>query len=683
MSLRLKLLLLGLLTLVLPWGGCRYARQMEGALREGELNSLQAVAQTIAASLQGRTDLLYREGKGHDEAVQAATSSAPPAQAPADDDQASPPEPQPSPYDLQPIMLGSPPFLDGYGDEWPRTPGIWRYFTKDKHRFGILTGVYERMLYGLLEVEDDHLVFDAPGANPLEPGATGDRVWLGMRDSQDVEHQFFLSAPGPGPVTARHIETGEYGQQLAVDEPRITGAWQPTPKGYRVEFRVPLSMIGQRFGVLVDDRNERGATPVSYGTLYTDDLHTVGRLIVSAPELTSYLAQFIQPGLRLAVSTEAGRQLAQADALGQVTILRPQRGMLALFYRRFVDRPNERTPLVSSTPIYDRDHHYVIGNLTATETADRWTRLRDRALTEMLNFTLITSAAAIIAMFAFAAWLAVRLSRLRRASESALTREGLVTTFPETGAPDELGDVARGFSTLLGRLNEYTGYLRTLAGKLAHEIRTPLTIVRSSLDNLESEKEVPASARIYLERARQGSERLNAILVAMGAATRVEEAINSSERSRFDLVPLVASAADSYRIAFPERRFATELPQEALMIDGAPDLIMQMLDKLVDNAVDFSPPGGTITLRLSVDPSVAVLEVDNPGPPIAPEAQGRLFESLWQSRHDGRGDSDSRPHFGLGLYIVRLIAEFHGGSASAESLPGDTGARFTIRLSRP
>ncbi len=118
------------------------------------------------------------------------------------------------------------------------------------------------------------------------------------------------------------------------------------------------------------------------------------------------------------------------------------------------------------------------------------------------------------------------------------------------------------------------------------------------------------------------------------------------------------------------------------MIDGAPDLIMQLLDKLVDNAVDFSPPGATITLRLALESHVAVLEVDNPGPPIAAEAQGRLFESLWQSR-SGSGDGDARPHFGLGLYIVRLIAEFHGGSAAAASLPGDAGARFTVRLARP
>jgi two-component system, OmpR family, sensor histidine kinase ChvG len=654
MSLRLKLLLLGLATLVLPWGGCRYAREMESALREGEENSLQAVAQTIASSLQGRGDLLYREGKAH----VAATAG---------------------PYDLQPIVLTAQPFLDGYAGEWPRAPAAWAWFAKGRHRFGILTGVFERMLYIQLDVQDEHLVFDTAGANPLESSAVGDRVWLGMQDPDGLERQVFIAATGPGSVTARRIETGEYGQQQAVDEPRIVGAWQPSPHGYRLEVRVPLSMIGSRFGVLIDDRDERGATPVSYGTLRSDDLHTVGRLIVAAPELTGYLAQFMQPGLRLSVATPSGRPLAQADALAQVTELGPERGILARFYRRFVDRPGERKLIESAAPIYDRDHRDVIGNLQVTQTADRWLGLRDRALTQMLNFTLITSAAAVVAMFAFAARLAVRLSRLRRASESALTREGLVTTFPETSAPDELGDVARGFSTLLGRLNEYTGYLRTLAGKLAHEIRTPLTIVRSSLENLETE-EVPATARVYLDRARQGSERLNAILIAMGAATRVEEAIGNSERSRFDLVPVIASAAGAYRVAFPERAFSTQLPDEPIMIDGAPDLIVQMLDKLIDNAVDFSPPAAMIVIRLALESHFAVLEVDNPGPPLAPETRARLFESLWQSR--GGGDSDSRPHFGLGLYIVRLIAEFHGGSASATNLPEETGARFSVKLAR-
>jgi two-component system sensor histidine kinase ChvG len=105
-----------------------------------------------------------------------------------------------------------------------------------------------------------------------------------------------------------------------------------------------------------------------------------------------------------------------------------------------------------------------------------------------------------------------------------------------------------------------------------------------------------------------------------------------------------------------------------------------MLDKLIDNAVDFSPPAAMIVIRLALEPHFAVMEVDNPGPPLAAETRARLFESLWQSR--GGGDSDSRPHFGLGLYIVRLIAEFHGGSASATNLPEETGARFSVRLAR-
>ena len=141
---------------------------------------------------------------------------------------------------------------------------------------------------------------------------------------------------------------------------------------------------------------------------------------------------------------------------------------------------------------------------------------------------------------------------------------------------------------------------------------------------------------------------------------------------------MLTSAIDSYRIAFPERRFAAELPNGPLDIGGAPDLIVQALDKLIDNAVDFSPEGATITVRLRLEPGAALVEVENPGPPLPAHLQGRLFESLWQSRRDG----DSRPHFGLGLYIVRLIAEFHGGEAAAANLPAEAGVRVSVRLPR-
>jgi two-component system, OmpR family, sensor histidine kinase ChvG len=691
MSLRLKLLLLGLLTLVLPWAGCRYAREMESALREGEQNSLQAVAQTIAASLQGRTDLLYRaapEPAARDGASTtadaasvggdpASTAAAPDATQDADLAPASDVgPPHPGPYDLQPLLLTAAPLLDGYLEDWPKAPAAWKYFERDaRHRFGILTGVYERMLYAVIEVHDEHPLFDAPGTNVLDAATFGDRVWLAFEDAEGVQRQVFLAATGPGAVSARGIEIGEYGQRSAPIEPRVRGAWQSTPQGYRIELRVPLSMVARGFGVLVDDRDRRGAAPVSYGMLRTDDLHTLGRLIVAAPELGPYLTQFLQPGLKVSVTSPDGQLLARADALA-TSALGTESPLLARLYRRFVDRPGERSLIEASAPILDRDRQGVIGNLAVTQTADHWIRLRDHALTRMLNFALVTSAVAVTAMFAFAAWLALRLARLRQASDSALHGTELATTFPETASRDELGDVARAFATLLTRLNEYTGYLRTLAGKLAHEIRTPLTIVRSSLDNLDSEQVSPA-ARDYLARARQGSERLNAILIAMGAASRVEEAIGRAERVSFDLVPVLASAVAAYRAAFPGRSFRAELPAEALTMNGAPDLIVQMLDKLIENAVDFSPAGAIITVRLRPEAEAAIIEVENPGPPLPP--QGQLFESLWQSRTG----ADSRPHFGLGLYIVRLIALFHGGAATAADLPGGGGVSFSVRLPRP
>jgi len=667
MSLRLKLLLLGLFTLVLPFEGYEYARQMEAALRDGEQQSLLAIAQTIATSLQGRVDLLYR-----------LTPDSGPA--------------LPGPKDLQAVPLLAAPFLDGDADEWPHNSPFRRTFADGPRQLSLLAGVHERMAYLLIEVRDPHPVWDAPGLDVLDPAGFGNRIWVAFTDASGAQHEYLFAASEAGPVHARRIETQELGRQVAVDESRIIGGWQPADGGYRVQLRIPLSMLGARLGVLVDERRRRGAEPVSFGTLDHDSLAPQGRLLIPAPELSNYLAQFIQPGLRLTVIGTDRAVLAQVDALAVATVSGAERGLLPQLYRRLLERRNDRKVLETQAPITALDHRQVLGSVQILETAEHSLTLRDKALTQLLDFTLITSALAVTVMFAFAAWLAWRLARLRRASETALTREGLVTTFPDTEAPDELGDVARSFSLLLGRLNEYTGYLRTLAGKLAHEIRTPLTIVRSSLDNLESEPVTPA-ARTYLNRAREGSERLNAILLAMGAATRVEEAIQSAERSRFDLRALMDSATGAYRTGFPERQFASDLPAEPVLLTGAPDLIVQMLDKLIDNAVDFSPEQARITLRLVADAGQATIEVDNPGPSLADpiladptladpavavQSHSYLFESLWQSRSGG----DSRPHFGLGLYIVRLIAEFHGGSAEADNLPDGAGARFRVRLSR-
>ena len=206
------------------------------------------------------------------------------------------------PYDLLPVPLPGQPFVDGYSEEWPQDapverpnpydnvvapkrtpppapaqPPKWKYFSQPPDRLGILAGVHERMLYVLLDVRDEKVVFDASESDPLDPRGLGDRVWIGFEDFEGAERQVFLSATAPGAVRARRIEAREYGRQVAVDEERIQAAWRLVPRGYQVEIQIPLSMLGNHLGVLIDDRDARGALASSYGTLRGDDLHTRGR----------------------------------------------------------------------------------------------------------------------------------------------------------------------------------------------------------------------------------------------------------------------------------------------------------------------------------------------------------------------------------------------------------------------
>jgi len=688
--LRTKLLLLALTTLALPWAGCQYAREMETVLRESEQQSLLAVTTTIAGSLRGRQELLFRA-----DSLPAVSDA--------------------NARDITPVVLSGAPLIDGRADEWDTdSRNLIRVPGPGGDSLQVLAATHERWLYLALLVRDDKLVFDASMLAPLDSATIGDRIWLAFDDKRGGQSQLFFSSTGIGKLVGRRIETREYGREEAIGEPRIEAVWQRSRdgSGYVLELGIPLSLLGQHIGVLIDDRDRRGAARTSYGTLEISDLRATGRLIAASPDLNDHLRQFAQPGVELTVASSTGAILTRIDAPALPGDYTRMRGFLPRMYRLFLDgdaiprgvsqaerqraaeglttrvaRGKPETALfagryensvivAAAAPIYSADGKNVFGVIQLAQTADRWLTLRDRALTRLLNLTLFVTLFAVVAAFWFAGRMTLRISRLGAASETALGREGnLSRILPEADARDELGDLSRSFSSLLGRLDEYTGYLRTLAGKLAHEIRTPLTIIRSSLENLESEGD-SANAKVYLSRAREGSERLGAILTAMGAATRVEEAIAHSDRQRFDLAALVRAAAGAYGGAFPARRFAALVPDEAVEITGAPDLIVQMLDKLVDNAVDFSADGATISIVLRKEAGQVELSVANPGPTLPAETGNRLFESLWQSR----AESDKRPHFGLGLYIVRLIAEFHGGTARAENLPDNSGAVFTIRL---
>jgi len=674
-SIRLQLLIVALTTLVLPWAGCQYAKELETALRSSQEQSLLASAGTIANALSAQPQRVF-----HD----------------ADDTQAF----SAGAGDLYVYPLVTQPLLDGYREDWDVPAEPTPLPTTTGYRARLQAGSTEGFLYLFIEVHDSH--FDAEPNNVRPDVDRFDRVNLAL-DGPNGREAYFFGTDAPGLIAAQSVVKGEDDVDRVVAEPRIQAFWLQTAAGYRLEARIPLSFVGRHLWVEALDGRGKGKAG------FAADSAAGGRLFFATAGLDSLLETFIGDGTRATVIDANALKLGTAG-----TVVSKTRGETEaaepIWYRYFMGLDTADMPTLSTAPdhlsgesvssaLNGHPHAqwvlrgssremlltaaapividgHLHGAVVLQQAADQLLALRDRALSRLFNLTLIATAAAVIIMFAFATWISLRIGRLRDAADSAVGSDGRIQlTMPESASADEIGALSRGFERLLVRLNEHAQYLRTLGGKLSHELRTPLTIVRSSLDNLESEG-LRDDQRRYITRAREGTQRLQSILSALGAAARVEESIKQSERVNFDLRELLISAVAAYRDGFPGTRFALQTPEDPCFARGAPDLMVQLLDKLIENAVDFCPQDGTVTLRLERVQANYCLRVGNDGPLIPEALMGRLFESLFEQRAGG----EDKPHFGLGLYIVRLIAEFHGGTAVAANRDDGSGVVFTITL---
>ena len=337
-----------------------------------------------------------------------------------------------------------------------------------------------------------------------------------------------------------------------------------------------------------------------------------------------------------------------------------------------------RAVVVSAAhPIWVGDQ--VHGAVVVEETTNRIASLRSQALERLLVVTLVVFALVAAVLLWFATRISNRIRRLSDEAEAAIDARGRVTRLATASdAADEIGDLSRSFTTVLGRLARYNAYLEALAGRLSHELRTPVAVVRSSLENLHDAR-TPEETRTYVARAEEGLARLSTILSRMTEASRLEQSLSAARRERFDAAAVVRGCVEGYRLAYASRTFELALPAESVLASGAADLLAQMLDKLVENAVDFTTAGSAIRVSLDSRESQVLLRVENQGPPLPDAIRESLFDSMVSLRSER---SDGVPHLGLGLYIARLIAEFHGGSLHAENLSGERGVAFETALAR-
>jgi dedicated sortase system histidine kinase len=344
-----------------------------------------------------------------------------------------------------------------------------------------------------------------------------------------------------------------------------------------------------------------------------------------------------------------------------------------------VDRrptPDGKAVVVSAAhPIWVGDQ--VKGAVIVEETTNAVLAERNRAFERLFSIVLAALLIGSLALTLYASRLSARIRKLRDEAEAAIDAQGRVRgVLTGSSAGDEIGDLSRSFSSVLSRLAQYASYREQMASRLSHELRTPIAVVRSSLDNLKLAP-LPDDARVYMERAQQGLNRLTHILTRMTEATRLEQSVGEDERERFDLAKVVAGCVDGYRVAYPQHTLQLELPSGEVIFNGAPEMIAQMLDKLVANAVEFSAAGTPIVVRLERGDTELRLSVENEGPLLPDAMRGRLFDSMVSVRGDQVSDA---PHLGLGLYIVRLIAEAHHGSATAQNRDDGRGVAVSVML---
>jgi signal transduction histidine kinase len=145
----------------------------------------------------------------------------------------------------------------------------------------------------------------------------------------------------------------------------------------------------------------------------------------------------------------------------------------------------------------------------------------------------------------------------------------------------------------------------------------------------------------------------------------MERAMASADGEDMDLAQVVRGCAEAYRSLAGTRELQYSIPEHPVPLYGAPELIAQALDKLFDNALSFTAADGWIRIALETGGDEARIVVSNKGPHLPESMQGQLFDSLISVR--GVGAKVGAPHLGLGLYVVRLVAELHQGRVSAHN----------------
>lgn len=222
--------------------------------------------------------------------------------------------------------------------------------------------------------------------------------------------------------------------------------------------------------------------------------------------------------------------------------------------------------------------------------------------------------------------------------------------------------------------NRRIQWLETMAGFLKHELKNASIGVKSSLELIERRSQQPA-IDVYLLRAKKSLNYMNVLLTSVSNASSLEAMIYKEPLKPLNLGQLVKSQIVEYRLSYPQYTIIDDIDPH-VHIMGNEDRLRQLLDNLANNAFEHSHLNTPIIISVKIKGSVVALSVINEGAKL-PEHKEKMFDLFVSLRDAGHWKSDN---LGLGLYLVKLITEWHGGSVQAKDLLGKDGTIFTVMI---
>lgn len=340
--------------------------------------------------------------------------------------------------------------------------------------------------------------------------------------------------------------------------------------------------------------------------------------------------------------------------------------------------------------------------LHTLELPDGWRLLVGRDVSDKARLRILITeglvwAGGFAALFALAgAWLLRRSveGRLRPAyaTAAAIASGDLSHRVPLSGQGDEFDRLAATMNAMLDRIDRLMEGVRGVSDAIAHDLRTPIARARAKLEDAlgSAPEQHTAEGRVLRAAVEEGIADLDNISRIFQALLRIAEAEAGARRAAFaplDLAPLLEDAAELYSATAEARGLTlrTDLPGE-LRLTGDRDLLLQAVANLLDNAVKFTPPDGTVRLSARARPDGgAEVSVADDGPGLAPQDRARAGERFFRA-----DAARATPGSGLGLSLVQAVAHLHGGElvlADAAHGGGDDdgsggapGLRATLRL---